>query len=105
MLCRLLERLGHRLESAADGAEALAKAILFQPEVAILDIGMPVVDGFEVARQLRAAFGNSICLIAHTGYGSPEDYRRGREAGFDAYLVKPADLSEMNRWLAAAPHR
>jgi CheY-like chemotaxis protein len=102
ILCRLLERLGHRLEAAADGAEALVKALAFQPEVAILDIGMPHLDGFEVARKLRAAFGEKICLIAHTGYGSPEDYRRGREAGFDAYLVKPTDLGEMTRWLAAA---
>jgi CheY-like chemotaxis protein len=104
-LCRVLEMYGHLVEATADGAEALARALACHPEVAILDIGLPLLDGFQVARQLRAAFGDSIFLIAHTGYGTAEDFLQGRKAGFDVYLVKPVDLGDLNRWLAIAATR
>jgi DNA-binding response OmpR family regulator len=99
VLCRILELHGHCVEAAADGAEAVLKGLACRPEVAILDIGLPRLDGFQVARKLRAAFGDGIFLIAHTGYGTADDYRQGREAGFDVYLVKPMDFGELNRWL------
>ena len=101
-LRRLLEMFGHQVEVAANGVEAVAKALACPPAVAILDIGLPYLDGLQAARQLRAAFGDKIFLIAHTGYGSPDDYRRGWEAGFDAYLVKPLELEDLIHWLAVA---
>jgi CheY-like chemotaxis protein len=101
-LTRLLELLGHQVEEAANGLEAVAKALACAPSVAIIDIGLPYLDGLQVARQLRAAFGDRIFLIAHTGYGSPDDYRQGWEAGFDAYLVKPVEIEELNRYLNSA---
>jgi CheY-like chemotaxis protein len=99
---RLLEVFGHQVEEAANGTEAVARALAWSPEVVFVDIGLPHLDGYEVARQLRACFGDRIFLIAHTGYGSPADIRRGREAGFDAYLVKPFELAELHHWLELA---
>jgi CheY-like chemotaxis protein len=101
-LQRLLEMCGHQVEEAADGAQAVGKAASWQPEVGIIDIGLPHLDGFQVAQQLRSLFGDRLFLIAHTGYGSPADIQRGREAGFDAYLVKPLDISELHHWLGKA---
>lgn len=67
------------------------QAIAFRPEVAIVDIGLPDMDGYEVARRLRAEVGSEIYLVALTGYGQPEDRRRAMESGFDAHLVKPIE--------------
>jgi CheY-like chemotaxis protein len=89
----LLELLGHRVEVAANGEEGVEKALVCRPEIAIVDIGLPRVDGFEVARQLRTALGNRVFLIAHTAYTAPEDRHRASEAGFDAFLAKPLDLT------------
>ncbi len=90
---RLLRMLGHEAETASDGEDALRKAARFQPQVVLLDIGMPGMDGFEVARRLRALpEGRAATLIAQTGFGQPEDRLRSADAGFDAHLAKPADL-------------
>jgi len=99
----LLELQGHKVAIAEDGASGLAKALAWAPEVALLDIGLPGIDGYQVARQLRFAFGRGIYLIAHTGYGQPEDRRKAFEAGFDAHLVKPVDLNELISLLAWLP--
>jgi CheY-like chemotaxis protein len=99
----LLELLGHRVEVAADGVEGIQKAIASRPEVVLTDIGLPGIDGFQVARQLRATLGRRLFLIALTAYGQPEDRRRAAESGFDVFLVKPVDLSELAYWLAQAP--
>ncbi len=99
----LLELLGHRVETAEDGVKGLDKALSWRPEIALIDIGLPVLDGYEVARQLRRALGHSITLIAHTGYGQPEDRRRAFEAGFEAHLVKPVDLHELFHLLERGP--
>jgi CheY-like chemotaxis protein len=101
----LLELLGHTVSAAEDGAAGLAKALEIGPEVALLDIGLPGLDGYQVARLLRYAFGRSIYLIAHTGYGQPEDRRRAFEAGFDAHLVKPVDIDQLVALLAGLPAR
>jgi CheY-like chemotaxis protein len=93
---------GHQVEVACDGEQGLAKALAWQPEVTILDIGLPLLDGYEVARRLRAALQGRVRLIALTGYGSAEDRRRALEAGFDAHLVKPADPAELRRLVATA---
>jgi signal transduction histidine kinase/CheY-like chemotaxis protein len=86
----LLVARGHDVRIARDGAEALAAAEEFRPDVAFLDIGMPKVHGYEVARRLRQAEATSRCLlVAVTGWGQENDRRRAREAGFDRHLVKP----------------
>jgi CheY-like chemotaxis protein len=92
---------GHRVRAVADGREAVDVILAEQPEVALIDIGLPGIDGHEVARRLRAApEGRDLVLIALTGYGRPDDVRRAREAGFDAHLVKPVDVDELGRLLA-----
>jgi CheY-like chemotaxis protein len=92
----LLEMLGHDVELASDGARGVQRALANRPEVMLVDIGLPGIDGYEVARQLRAtAEGREMMLIALTGYGRPEDRERARAAGFDAHLTKPIDLADL----------
>jgi signal transduction histidine kinase/ActR/RegA family two-component response regulator len=87
---------GHQVSEAADGRRGLLMATSEKPDVAVIDIGLPGIDGYELARQLRAAPGTSrIRLIALTGYGQPEDRRRAVEAGFDMYLVKPVEPARL----------
>jgi CheY-like chemotaxis protein len=92
MLRELLGLLGHEVHEAADGREGLEMALTLRPDVALVDLGLPGLDGFEVARQLRAADERrTMLLVAVTGYGRDEDRVRSREAGFDHHLVKPVD--------------
>ncbi|MGH7322770.1 MAG: hybrid sensor histidine kinase/response regulator [Candidatus Rokuibacteriota bacterium] len=99
----LLTLRGHQVQEAADGRSGIALALAESPEVALIDIGLPEADGYEVARQVRAApAGERIFLVALTGYGQPDDRRRTRAAGFDAHLVKPVDPDELGRVLARA---
>ncbi len=102
----LLEIWGHRVELAEDGLDGLSKALSVHPDVALVDIGLPGIDGNEVARRIRASMnGNSPCLIAMTGYGQPEDRKRALEAGFDTYLVKPVEPDLLSRLLAETRER
>lgn len=88
----LLQMFGHRIEIAVDGAQGLDVAQRFEPDVVLLDIGLPGMDGYELARRLREAFASrEVLLIALSGYGRSEDIVRATEAGIDHYLVKPAD--------------
>jgi CheY-like chemotaxis protein len=90
----LLESLGHRVLAAADGHQGVAQALEHHPEVLLIDLGLPGLDGYEVARTVRASpGGKSAVLIAVTGYGQAQDRRRSTEAGFDAHLVKPVSQS------------
>jgi len=99
-LAALLRVLGHDVTAAYDGRGAIAAARLAQPELVLLDIGMPDMSGYEVARQLRAEPGlNATTLIALTGYGSDDDRRKSRAAGFDGHLVKPIDFEDLDRVL------
>jgi signal transduction histidine kinase/DNA-binding response OmpR family regulator len=101
-LSMLLAMQGHTLEVAYSGQEAIRRAEIFRPEVALLDIGLPGMSGFELARRLRAMPQlQGIRLVAITGYGQPEDYQRTHEAGFDDHLVKPIEQSALQRTLAA----
>jgi CheY-like chemotaxis protein len=93
----LLRFEGHQVDAVADGPQAVSHALALGAEVAIVDIGLPGMDGFEVARRLRAALGPDLLLIALTGYGQPEDRTRTAAAGFDAHVTKPADLSELRQ--------
>jgi CheY-like chemotaxis protein len=101
----LLELLGHQVKVASDGLEGVALALSWGPDVALVDIGLPRLDGYEVARRLRAALGRRIFLIAQTGYGRPEDRRQGLAAGFDVHLVKPLWLEDLCHWLTVAAGR
>lgn len=87
---------------AHDGEEALAEVARHRPEVVLLDIGLPKMDGYEVARKLRLDPENEeLLLIAVTGYGNREDRERGKLSGFDHHLVKPVDLQQLQRLLAS----
>ncbi|MBV9121955.1 MAG: response regulator, partial [Planctomycetes bacterium] len=102
-LALLLRVEGHEVRTAHDGPAALKAATEFQPEVIFLDIGLPRVSGYEVARQLREQLGlKKVLLVAVTGYGQEEDRRRSREAGFDAHLTKPADPAALHELLAGS---
>jgi signal transduction histidine kinase len=91
-LALMLRLEGHEVHCASDGEEALALAGLRKPEIVVLDVGMPKLDGCEVARRIRAeSWGRSAVLVALTGWGQDADRRRSREAGFDMHLVKPVD--------------
>jgi PAS domain S-box-containing protein len=97
----LLEALGHRVIEAGDGPRGLALALNHQPEVVLIDLGLPGLDGYAVARALRSsATGKTTALIAVTGYGQAEDRRRSKEAGFDAHLVKPVSQSLLSSLIA-----
>ena len=100
VLAMSLEMDGHRVFAAGSGREGLEIALVERPTVAIVDIGMSDIDGYEVARRLRQAKGAEITLIAFSGYGQPEDRRRSLEAGFDAHVVKPATSEEILAVLA-----
>jgi signal transduction histidine kinase/DNA-binding response OmpR family regulator len=92
----LLQLAGHEVKAVGDGHDALASAPVFAPHVILLDIGLPGMDGYSVARQLRRCSETaSSCLIALTGYGQPADQERAKEAGFDHHLTKPADPDEL----------
>jgi len=96
LLAELLQTLGHHVLAVEDGPEALAAVEDFDPDVALLDIGLPGMDGYEVARRIRqTAIGDSVRLIALTGYGLPEERAHGQDAGFDRHLVKPVDMSKL----------
>jgi CheY-like chemotaxis protein len=96
-----LTRDGHRVEVADRGASGLDLARSCQPEVVLVDIGLPDMDGYEVGRRIRALLGPSVQLIALTGYGQAEDRQRSRAAGFDAHLVKPVSEQHLREAMAA----
>jgi CheY-like chemotaxis protein len=98
----LLELLGHHVEVAGDGVEGVKRALELRPRVALIDIGLPRLDGYQVAKKLRAALGRDIMLVAYTAYGGPEDRLSALEAGFDLHLVKPLDWGLFAPWLAEA---
>jgi CheY-like chemotaxis protein len=93
MLRLRLELDGHEVHEAEDGITGLAEALSLQPDVAVIDIGLPGLDGWELVRQLRTTqAGRRMILVAISGYGQLEDQQLSREAGFDVHLVKPVDL-------------
>lgn len=96
-LRELLELFGHDVRAAADGPEGLRLAADAMPDVAIVDVGLPGLSGYELAARLRAQVGDRIRLIALTGYGQPEDRRRAIESGFDAHMTKPVDIDDLHR--------
>jgi CheY-like chemotaxis protein len=106
MLGSVLEAIGHRAETVHDGVSAVARIIAGQPDLAILDIGMPGLNGYEVAKRVRARpeLAGTL-LVALTGWGGELDRSRSDDAGFDAHLTKPAGLDELGAILERARAR
>ena len=101
-LAMLLKLGGHETTSVYSAMDALAQAAEFKPDVVLLDIGLPGMDGYEVAQKLRELPGlRDIRLVAVTGYGRSDDRRRAREAGFDDHLTKPVEFGLLEKTLAA----
>jgi PAS domain S-box-containing protein len=98
LLSDALEGLGYETRTAYDGPSALEVAAAFEPDIALLDIGLPAMDGYELARRLRGQppSGKPLRLIALTGYGRDADRARTREAGFDSHMVKPIDIAALD---------
>ncbi len=106
MLRLYLAESGHQVYEAVDGPRGLEAALRVRPEVALIDIGLPGLNGYEVVKRIRATpEGRKIFLVALTGYGQPEDHRRARQAGFDAHLVKPFDRGRLVAILAQASRK
>jgi two-component system CheB/CheR fusion protein len=104
-LQRVLELYGHEVRVAYDGEAALELAARFEPDIAILDIGMPGANGYDVARAMRVSRGSRVTLVALTGWGQEGDRRRAIEAGFDFHLTKPMDPSVVNDLVAQVAAR
>ena len=99
-LCRVQ---GYACAVALDGPQGLAAAIDQQPEIVIIDIGLPGLDGFAVATELRRLYGSNMTLIAMSGYSALDTRLRAEQAGFDAFLVKPVDIPALLKQLQRQP--
>jgi len=103
-LAMLLKFVGHEVHTAYDGEQAVEEAEALRPEVVLLDIGMPRLNGYDACRCIRAQpWGRTMFLIALTGWGEEEDRRRTEQAGFDHHIVKPVDSAALMQLLAALP--
>src|SRR5687768_2968893 len=103
--CILLEILGHDCRSVMTGAAALEEAARFDPDIVILDIGLPDISGYDVARQLRARGGRRMYLAAVTGWGQHADRALAFAAGFDQHVLKPTDAAKLEMIIAGAASR
>jgi CheY-like chemotaxis protein len=104
----LLSMEGHQTQTVNNAHDALIAATEFRPDVVLLDIGLPEMDGYEVARRLRAENAiENLRLVAVTGYGQPADRARAQAAGFDKHLVKPVEPAALNEFLRTvqSPHQ
>jgi CheY-like chemotaxis protein len=102
----LVQEAGHLVRMAHTGPTALAAALDYRPDVMLMDIGLPELDGLEVAKRIRQEpLLRDIVLVAITGYGQESDRQRSQEAGFDHHLVKPADFEKMRQILAAVSEK
>jgi signal transduction histidine kinase len=96
-LKHILAHLGHEVETANSGVDALAAAKIFAPEIVLLDIGLPDMSGYEVARRLRETYRETLKIVALTGYGQEKDKALAKEAGFEHHLTKPVSVNNINR--------
>jgi CheY-like chemotaxis protein len=100
-MAMLLASMGHETRVAYDGQHAIDAAEAFRPDMIVLDIGMPVMNGYDVCRRIRSLpWGRDILIIAVTGWGQIQDRERSREAGFDGHLTKPVEMSALQEALA-----
>ncbi|MGA7617501.1 MAG: ATP-binding protein [Thermoanaerobaculia bacterium] len=95
----MIRKLGHEATAASNGMDGLDMIFESRPDVAVIDLGLPGIDGYHVARRVREEIGRSIYLVALSGYGQPEDRKRAADAGFDVHLTKPADLAMLRQAL------
>jgi PAS domain S-box-containing protein len=102
MMRLMIECMGHQVLVAADGLQAVELAEKFHPQIALLDIGMPRMDGYEAARRIRDALGRRVVLVALTGWGQEQDQRRAYSAGFDYHVTKPAEPDALESLIASA---
>lgn len=100
-----LKKLGHQVLDARDGEEGLRVVLAERPDLALVDLGLPGMDGFEVAKGVRAELGGDVVLVAVSGFGQPDDKRRALEAGFDEHITKPADVKDIETILKRFPPR
>jgi CheY-like chemotaxis protein len=100
-----LRRLGHDVDGVSDGRDGVTKIVEAHPDMALIDIGLPGIDGYQVAQQVRSRMGDGVVLVAVSGFGQPEDKRKAIEAGFDDHLTKPADVNDIESILARFPPR
>ena len=99
-LATVLQLLGNVVRTANDGVEALGQAEGFRPEVVLMDVGMPRLNGYEATRRIREQpWGRKMIIVALTGWGQDSDKERSRQAGCDGHLVKPVDVPELERLL------
>jgi len=101
MMRMMIECMGHDVRVAVDGVQAVEIAEQFEPQIALLDIGMPRMDGYEAARHIRANLGDRVFLVAVTGWGQEEDQRRAYAAGFDRHVTKPAEPAVLESLIAS----
>lgn len=100
-----LSRLGHEVVTARDGEEGLQVVLGENPDLALVDLGLPGMDGYAVARQVREQLGDKVVLVAVSGFGQPDDKRRAIESGFDEHITKPADVKDIESVLRRFPPR
>ncbi|MEO8381071.1 MAG: ATP-binding protein [Acidobacteriota bacterium] len=100
-----LRRLGHEVDAVSDGHAGVKAIVERRPDLALVDIGLPGLDGYEVAAQVRRTIGQDVVLVAVSGFGQPEDKRRAIDAGFDEHITKPADVSDIENLLSRLPPR
>ena len=105
LLAAILRQRGYQVFTAEDGPSGLEEALSRRPRVLLVDIGLPGIDGYGVARRVRANLGDSVYMVAVTGYGQPEDRLRATDAGFDTQLTKPIDIVALERLLASNERR
>lgn len=98
-----LHRLGHTVHAVGDGVTGVDAIVGGRPDMALIDIGLPRLDGYQVAMQVREKLGREIVLVAVSGFGQPEDKRKAMEAGFDDHITKPADMNDIESLLARFP--
>jgi signal transduction histidine kinase len=98
-MAALLEEMGHRVIHVGDGEAAVQACAEFDPQLVLLDIGMPKLNGYDTCRRIRAAGGKARTIVAVTGWGQPQDHQRSEEAGFDRHLVKPIDIEALTQVL------
>jgi signal transduction histidine kinase/CheY-like chemotaxis protein len=98
-----LKRLGHAVDAVADGHEGVRAIVDAKPDLALVDIGLPGLDGYQVATRVRESLGDDVVLVAVSGFGQPEDKRKALDAGFNEHITKPADVTDIENLLARFP--
>jgi CheY-like chemotaxis protein len=103
LLAAILTQRGYRVSTAEDGQSGIDGALAQRPQVLLVDIGLPGIDGYGLAREVRSKLGYDVYLVALTGYGQPQDRSRAIDAGFDVHITKPVDIDALERLLASRP--